>query len=176
MEGFVPPGSTLFWIWVPFTRKNRDTHECHGFWDPSRDPAGTDRGSISMQKRIFNGLSLPPRDPWPLFINSKMQVFRMDDRVLCLDDWKELLVVLKSCLQSVRIWFLKTIINSWSTSHRLSESVFLPCIFGCNDCEDNLKHYLWCIPLWTLASSAFSLPSCFLCLPPADRLCLWAMV
>ena len=52
----------------------------------------------------------------------------MDDRVLCLDDWKELLVVLKSCLQSVRIWFLKTIINSWSTSHRLSESVFLPCI------------------------------------------------
>ena len=118
-------------------------------------------------------LSVPPRDPWPPFINSKMQVFGMDDCVLCLDDWKEFLVVLKSCPQSVRTCFLKTIINSWSTSHRLGESVLLPCIFGCNDCEDNLKHYLWCDPLWTLASSACSLPSCFLCLPPADRLCLW---
>ena len=28
--------------------------------------------------------------------------------------------------------------NSWATSHRLSENVLLPCIFGCHECEDNL--------------------------------------
>ena len=83
------------------------------------------------------------------------------------------MVVLKSCPQSVKTCFLKTIINSWSTSHRMGESEFLPCIFGCSGCEDNLKHYLWCDPLWTLAASACGLPSCFLSLPPIDRLCLW---
>ena len=34
----------------------------------------------------------------------------------------------------------------------------LPCIFGSIDKEDNLKHYLSCEPLWTLASSACGLP------------------
>ena len=70
---------------------------------------------ISLQKTIFNVLPVPPRDPWPPFINSRMQVFGMDDCALCLDDWEEFLVVLKSCPQSVRTCFLKTIISSGST-------------------------------------------------------------
>ena len=81
--------------------------------------------------------------------------------------------VLKSRPQSIRTSFFKTIINSWATSHRLSENVLLPCIFGCRECEDNLKHYLCCDPLWTLATSASGLSSCFLGQSPAERLCLW---
>ena len=66
--------------------------------------------SMSLQKVIFNVLAVPPKDPWPPLINSKMQVFGLDDCVLSLDDCKEFSVVLKSCPQSVRTCFSKTII------------------------------------------------------------------
>ena len=127
-------------------------------------PGGPRRGSVtklSLQNGIFNVLSVPLRDPWPPLINSELPVFGIDGCVLCLDSWKEFMVVLKSCPQSVKTCFLKTIINSWSTSHRVGESELLPCIFGCSGCEDNLKHYLWCDPLWTQVASACGLPSCF---------------
>ena len=54
----------------------------------------------------------------------------------------------------------------------MGEVPCLPCIFGCEHKEDNLKHYLRCEPLWTLAVSACGLPLSFLSLPPLDRLCI----
>ena len=99
-------------------------------------------------------------------------VFGIDDCVLCPEEWKEFISVLKSCPQSVKTCFLKTIINSWATTHRMGERNVLSCIFGCANCEDNLKHYLSCDPLWSLAVSSCGLPSSFLSLSPLDRLCL----
>ena len=55
--------------------------------------------------------------------------------------------------------------------------VLLPCIFGFDseddeDDDDDLRHYLSCDPIWTLAASASAIPSAFLLLAPLDRLCL----
>ena len=73
----------------------------------------------------------------------------------------------------VRTSVFQTLINSWSSSHRYHERVLWPCIFGCCEGKDELKHYLSCAPMWTLAVSAASLPTCFLSLSPIDRLCLF---
>ena len=40
-----------------------------------------------------------------------------------------------------RMCWLKTISNAWHTTTRMHEDVIWPCIFGCNDCVDNLMHY-----------------------------------
>ena len=64
-------------------------------------------------------------------------------------------------------------IYSWSCTHRYHETTVWACIFGCNDGKDELKHYLTCSPMWTLAVSAASLPTCFLSLSPIDRLWLF---
>ena len=80
----------------------------------------------------------------------------------------------KSCPSSVQTSVFQTLINSWSTTHRYHEVVRWPCIFECKDCKDELKHYLSCPPMWTLAVSAASLPSAFLSLSPCDRLCLFS--
>ena len=78
---------------------------------------------------------------------------------------KESMTTLKSCPHAVKTCSLKTVINSWSTSHRLSEARLLPSIMESVGCEDNLKHDLVWEPLWTLASSACGLPSSSLPLP-----------
>ena len=82
--------------------------------------------------------------------------------------------VLGKCPQAVKTSYLKTIINSWSTSIRMGEAIKLPCLLVCQGelCDDNLKHYLECDPLWTLATCACGLPSSFLLLPPLERVCL----
>lgn len=77
-------------------------------------------GGGSLQKGVLNVLSVPPRDHGPPRINSKMQVFGVDDCVLSQYDYGERLIVLKGCPASVKTCFLEANINSWSTSHRLS--------------------------------------------------------
>ena len=128
-------------------------------------------GGGSLQKGVFNVLSVPPRDPWPPLINSKMQVFGIDDCVSSQNDYVESIPVLKGRPASVKTCLLRTIMTSWSTSYRLSASVLLPCLSGCMECEDTLKHYLCCDPFWTLAICACRLPSSFLLRPPIDRIC-----
>ena len=49
----------------------------------------------------------------------------------------------------------------------------LSCIFGCPGQEDNLKHYLVCEHMWTLAVSACALPASFLPLSAIERLCIF---
>lgn len=104
-------------------------------------------GSVSFQRRVFDVLSMPSHDPWISLINSKLSVFGIEDCVLSLKQWKESMTSLKICPQGIETCFIKTVINFWATSHRLSESGLLPCISGCQDCEDNLEHYLGCEPL-----------------------------
>ena len=54
----------------------------------------------------------------------------------------------------------------------MGEDPPLNCIFGCCEEEDDLKHYLVCDPLWTMATSACGLPSLFLSGSPLERMCL----
>ena len=53
--------------------------------------------------------------------------------------------------------FVKTTVNSWSTSNRYHEKARLPCIFGCEGSKDTLVHYLHCDILWTIACTALAL-------------------
>ena len=46
---------------------------------------------------------------------------------------------------------LKTWLNGWVTSHRMSEPVLLNCIVGCADEPDDLKHYLQCSRMYATA-------------------------
>ena len=68
------------------------------------------------------------------------------------------------------LMFVKTIVNSWSTSYRYHEPDRLPCIFGCEGCKDNLEHYLVCDVLWAAACSALVLDSGWLNLSFPQRL------
>ena len=83
--------------------------------------------------------------------------------------------VIKEEPPQVATCFFKTAINSWYTTHRMGEDPRLSCAFGCPGQEDNLKRYLVCEPMWTLAVSAFGLPLCFLPLAPIERLCIFNM-
>ena len=48
----------------------------------------------------------------------------------------------------MKLCWLKTIIGGWTTTTRMHETVRWPCIFGSEDCKDELLHYLVCPFLW----------------------------
>ena len=59
--------------------------------------------------------------------------------------------------------------NSWATSHRFHDDKLLPCLLGCRDCKDELKHYLQCphlLALWTFLLGPTS----------ADPLVRWGLI
>ena len=37
---------------------------------------------------------------------------------------------------------MKTWLNGWVTSHRLNQDAILPCVPGCRDQRDTVKHYI----------------------------------
>lgn len=61
---------------------------------------------------------------------------------------------------TITMCVLKTWANSWVTSYRFHEDVLLDCIFGCDNEQDTLVHYLNCTPLWYMISSASRAPAC----------------
>ena len=72
--------------------------------------------------------------------------------------------------KGLSLMFVKTVVNSWSTSHRYHEAVRLPCIFGCEGCQDTLEHYLTCDIIWSAACSALRLDTWWLSLLFPQRL------
>ncbi len=82
-----------------------------------------------------------------------------------------LLESLNVCKRFVKTSYFKSLTNSWSTRSRYQESGH-SCIFGCCDSQDNLKHYMQCESMWTLATAAIPLPIVFLGGTPEDRLSL----
>jgi len=53
---------------------------------------------------------------------------------------------------SVVIRVLKCWCNGWASSRRYHEDKLLPCLFGCNQCNDELEHYFQCPHLFALWS------------------------
>ena len=110
------------------------------------------------------------------FINYKLAVLGatgFEEQPVTQDLWCSSCQVIKKEPPQVATCFLKTVINSWYTTHRMGEVPRLTCIFGCPGQEDNLKHYLVCEHMWTLAVSACALPASFLPLSPIQRLCIF---
>ena len=73
--------------------------------------------------------------------------------------------------KGVAMMFIKTITNSWFTTRRLANAGVpqLNCIFGCEDCVDDLSHYLRCGVLWPLVCSAMKLDDSWASLVGIDR-------
>ena len=71
---------------------------------------------------------------------------------------------------------LRTWSNGWFTTHRTQAKnnggIKLPCIFGCDDEEDSLHHYICCELLWTLIISCTFNQTSLLHLPAANKICL----
>ena len=115
-------------------------------------------------------------DPWISIINDKLKVLSavegLPENSFTNEHFREFSRDLIKLPSSIKTCFFKTLLNSWYTSRRMHETVLLPCIFGCDSEDDDLRHYLSCDPMWTLAASASALPSAFLLLAPLDRLCL----
>ena len=58
--------------------------------------------------------------------------------------------IMRRCFRkhdSLRI--IKTWVNAWSTSTRFHNATILPCLFGCQDGQDRLSHYVMCPCLYT---------------------------
>ena len=70
------------------------------------------------------------------------------------------------------MYVIKTFTNGWLTTYRMQEVPKLPCIFGCEDCKDDLLHYSCCPSLWTIVGEIGSLPFDPAALSASDRLCL----
>ena len=70
---------------------------------------------------------------------------------------------------------VRTLVNSWVTTHRFHSEVRFSCLFGCGSIQplvgnrpaDSLSHYLACPTLWRIVEAASLRPSG---LGPADRL------
>ena len=69
----------------------------------------------------------------------------------------------------LRICWLKAIGGAWTTITRMHESIKWPCVFGCIDCQDEIRHYMQCHVLWQLAREALKLSEEYFSL--GHRLC-----
>ena len=76
---------------------------------------------------------------------------------------------LQHCGEHVKMCVFKTWIGGWTTSHRMHEPVQMSCLFGCRDCEDTIRHYFECSPLWQLAGEALRVTAP---LDLRERLCI----
>ena len=86
---------------------------------------------------------------------------------------------LKAASPSIRVIMLRTVSNSWATSHRVEQCQDSCCVFGCGLVhplldtvpKDTLQHYLNCPVLWKIVrqlvgEDASSVPLVLLCLTP----------
>ena len=78
--------------------------------------------------------------------------------------------------QSARAKVLKTWLNGWVTSSRMTEPELLNCLLGCEGKDDKLLHYLQCPRIYATAKFIASdtsddpLIRCGLCCPSAHSL------
>ncbi len=51
----------------------------------------------------------------------------------------------------LRVCWFKALIGGWTTSDRLQLDLRWKCVFGCIDCDDEIRHYFVCRVLWQFA-------------------------
>ena len=85
-------------------------------------------------------------------------------------DWFPKLEELFESINSfLRMCWLKAIGAAWTTTSRMHELNKWPCVFGCIDCSDEVRHYTQCPVLWQLAREALSISEQYFTL--GHRLC-----
>ena len=127
----------------------------------------------SIQKDIFQILSngIHVDDTATLITRRLRQAFCIDDSDVIRVDLPNFQSLLCSLPTSVCTVVLKTVVNAWTTSHRLHETSLHPCLFGCRDGTDELKHYLKCGRLWRAV--LWSRRCKYVSAPVLERLCLF---
>ena len=129
--------------------------------------------STEHTRRWEQMLNLDPRSSLQKFVVIESTVFKTVDDwaglLLCkgkklginydLQDWTSATRILQSKRRGyLTMSFLKTILNSWTTSSRFHHGDGLSCILGCEseDAEDSVRHYLSCPVFRDCVGSAFS--------------------
>jgi len=84
--------------------------------------------------------------------------------------FSDLLRVMNHAPIFLRMCWLKAIAGAWCTTTRMHAPHPLPCIFGCLDSRDELRHYLICPLLWQFAREFLNV--CEPAISIASRLCL----
>ena len=117
----------------------------------------------------------------PKDLNSRFQSFEIPPHLF---EWvfnRELLAahadrikhICKPLPHGAVITLLRTWSNGWFTTHRIGgRADRRPCIFGCEGCYDELKHYITCEPLWTLLHTCVGSSTMDLTRDVGCRLCL----
>ena len=105
-----------------------------------------------------------PPPPWtvsppPLTVAKRLSLYELS----------LLVKVMEGVSDQVRLLYIKTIINGWTTSYRMNDSQKHQCLFGCQ-ARDKLRHYLHCQPLWLIIISTMGLGMECLDLPTPSRL------
>lgn len=119
------------------------------------------RGKIrkGLQGKLYKALVENREDTWKTLLESRAAMFRGSDFPLpstwhygsdLLTSWA---LVSKGLNVSCMMTLLKSWVNAWCTTTRYSEAVEWPCIFGCIEEDDSLRHYLQCPLLWSRVSA-----------------------
>ena len=138
--------------------------------------ADTNNARVKIQ-RIFHKqwfeccVRSSPRSYWGPAITEKLSYLFPELRVeLDVLNWSGIFTALAKQPVSIAVCVSKSWNKLWTTSHRLHQQSRLHCVFGCRASRDDLRHYVWCRPLWD-AVGRFSGVG-----PPGDdvlaRLCL----
>ena len=127
-------------------------------------------------RSVYKCLQSCRPSPWQAFLSRKVGTWLMADHPYNWEWSQQLEDSLRTMLGKAGLRCAtavhKSWANAWTTSSRMDEDVCLPCIFGCNDEDDELSHYLCCDTLWTAAISNVSPRVELLRCSPYQRLCL----
>ena len=133
-----------------------------------------------MRKNLHNSsLTLPTQnmftrsliecagDDWLALLERRLHILLPGVRVIVQQASFNLFSSIRALPLSSKIMVIRTVLNSWSTSHRYHEEYLLHCIFGCNlQCPlqegvqywDTLTHYIQCPMLWKIVNECYPLP------------------
>ena len=183
-ESCIPDGwtgeafaSNLFWARRGL-RLGADQHAVsisNAFSPDARGGREPQESRKSIQSKFYKLLQSFRQDVWPATLRRKLPGWLPGG----IGDWvfssaleDELSQLLKKAGMRVSVSVIKSWANAWTTSGRMDEEVTLPCILGCDGCEDALSHYICCDPLWTAVISSSKGREEQLQLSPLARLCL----
>jgi len=141
------------------------------------------RGDIkgSLQKHLYNLLLKTVPNDFEKLFEKRFPVLGIDARCASLfgdarfpSFCAGLKLGLKHLPSVSAMALLRTWSNGWFTTSRVKnhDSPLLPCVFGCSDAQDTLKHYLTCDSVWPIVCSACGASTPVLSFPPEKRACL----
>ena len=156
---------------IPAVCRNNDAHS----WilDFPVTPMPQRRGGIQsavleILKEGYSAVDLP------LLLAQKAGVTVGHEYVRSIDlqiNWfHDLQAVFQQCGLFLRMCWLKAIAGAWTTTSRMHQDIVWPCIFGCTDARDEVRHYFICPVVWQIARETLNLQEDSISI--GERLCL----